>query len=538
MADQPIAVPVVRQRHRAVRGSANACAARLAQHERREAAPVEEQDRLLAGGERLARAPCAAAPDSIASPSGDARSQVDDLDVGHRPRRRRARSARAGRSRPSLGRARRSRGDGVAEPSTHDRAGALRAHQRDVAPVVAHALLLLERAVVLLVDDDRRRGRRAARTPPSARRRAIRDLAAAQPRPRRRAAPRRERPQCRTATRSPNRARNRAASCGVSEISGTSTSARLPARERRGDRAQVDLGLAAAGHAVQQERRVARSLRAPARWPRAPRACAVGQRRRRRRARVRASANGSRASSRVSRRTSPASTSARTRSPARASGPRAAPTSAIAPAAAMRVDRPRRASGAPERLRGAPLVERRASARSRRCARRASSTASSIVTRPRSTSARKRLGAGDRHRAGAWPSPRSDGAEQRARFAVELRQRQRLERAPTAPPPRALPSSVSASVRLRRAAPPGRQQQRACTSPGGASSSRRSTPPAPPGRADGAGASTTLDERLRRRAPASGGSSRHAPRPRPCARRTAPTRARRREPRASAGGTR
>src|SRR5262249_61157908 len=34
------------------------------------------------------------------------------------------------------------------------RAGALRAHDRDVAGVVARALLLLVRAVVLLVDDD------------------------------------------------------------------------------------------------------------------------------------------------------------------------------------------------------------------------------------------------------------------------------------------------------------------------------------------------------------------------------------------------
>ena len=138
-------------------------------------------------------------------------------------------------------------------------AGALRAHERHVARVVAHALVLLERAVVLLVDDDHAEVRRAARTPPSARRprSAPRRAAAATTR---RAAPARVSPQCRTATWSPKRARNRAASCGVSAISGTSTSAVLPDGARLGDHAQVDLGLAAAGDAVQQERRELRRL--------------------------------------------------------------------------------------------------------------------------------------------------------------------------------------------------------------------------------------------------------------------------------------
>ena len=53
------------------------------------------------------------------------------------------------------------------------------------------------------------------------------------------------------------RAAKRATSCGVSEISGTSTSACSPRATTCGDRAQVDLGLAAAGHAVQHERRIA-----------------------------------------------------------------------------------------------------------------------------------------------------------------------------------------------------------------------------------------------------------------------------------------
>ena len=44
--------------------------------------------------------------------------------------------------------------------------------------------------------------------------------------------------------------------CGVSEISGTSTIAVLPARERGADRLQINFGFAAAGHAVEQDRRM------------------------------------------------------------------------------------------------------------------------------------------------------------------------------------------------------------------------------------------------------------------------------------------
>jgi hypothetical protein len=47
----------------------------------------------------------------------------------------------------------------VAEPSTTS-APACRAHDRDVAPVIARALLLLVRAVVLLVHDDQAEVRR------------------------------------------------------------------------------------------------------------------------------------------------------------------------------------------------------------------------------------------------------------------------------------------------------------------------------------------------------------------------------------------
>ena len=51
------------------------------------------------------------------------------------------------------------------------------------------------------------------------------------------------------------RSAKRASSCGVRLISGTSTSACRPAASARAGGAQVDLGLAAAGDAVQQHRR-------------------------------------------------------------------------------------------------------------------------------------------------------------------------------------------------------------------------------------------------------------------------------------------
>ena len=93
----------------------------------------------------------------------------------------------------------------------------------------------------------------------------------------------------------------------MSAISGTSTSAPRFARCARGDRAQVDLGLARAGDAVEQERRRAR------RASRAPRRSRVDRRRllrlgelgRRRRARAASAKNGSRGASRSSMRDEP-----------------------------------------------------------------------------------------------------------------------------------------------------------------------------------------------------------------------------------------
>ena len=98
------------------------------------------------------------------------------------------------------------------------------------------------------------RGRRSARRPPSAARRRSaprRRAAGATRRGARRlrgasAAPRRE---------SPKRATKRETACGVSPISGTSDDRPAAALERRLDGGEVDLGLARAGDAVQEQLR-------------------------------------------------------------------------------------------------------------------------------------------------------------------------------------------------------------------------------------------------------------------------------------------
>ncbi len=71
---------------------------------------------------------------------------------------------------------------------------------------------------------------------------------------------------CSTATSSPNRARKRPTVCGVSEISGTSTIDAAAGLEHFLDSAQVDLGLARSGHAVDQDG-AAPASQARRRWP-------------------------------------------------------------------------------------------------------------------------------------------------------------------------------------------------------------------------------------------------------------------------------
>ena len=210
----------------------------------RPAAPVEQHDRLLAARAGPPRAPRACA-------GGAARRRraiVDDLD-----RRQRApvhalgqlealvaqpgsRGA-ASRCRPAAPRPRPRRA--ARPPRARRSAGRPPACRRSRAPRRRRS----------------GRGRRTARTPPSAgrRRRAPRRGAAATTR---RSARRAESCECRIATRVAEALpRSAPAVCGVSAISGTSTIAERPRSSARGDRAQVDLGLAAAGHAVQQQRR-------------------------------------------------------------------------------------------------------------------------------------------------------------------------------------------------------------------------------------------------------------------------------------------
>ena len=102
----------------------------------------------------------------------------------------------------------------------------------------------------------RRRSARAARSarrrPSAARRRRARCRRAGGST--RRGARRRESLECSTATVSPKRSTKRLTICGVSAISGTSTMTPRSLRERRRGGAQVDLGLARARDAVQQQR--------------------------------------------------------------------------------------------------------------------------------------------------------------------------------------------------------------------------------------------------------------------------------------------
>ena len=138
----------------------------------------------------------------------------------------------------------------------HDRnAEPLRAHDRQVARGVAEAFLLLERAVVLLVDDDQARPRERAEHSGA---RADDDAGAALAG----TAPRRQ-PFAVAQVRVQHRQRRveaRAKACDQLRRErdlGHEHQRLLAARDDGGDRAQIDLGLAAAGHAIQQMRREA-----------------------------------------------------------------------------------------------------------------------------------------------------------------------------------------------------------------------------------------------------------------------------------------
>ena len=132
-----------------------------------------------------------------------------------------------------------------------DRARALRAHDRQIAPVVADALLLLERRVVLLVDDDdAQRAHRREHGRARAQRDA--DLARPQAPPGRQPLARRQRAvQHRdvVAEAGPEARRQLRRQRDL----GHQHQRAPPRRARRRDDAQVDLGLARAGDPLKQE---------------------------------------------------------------------------------------------------------------------------------------------------------------------------------------------------------------------------------------------------------------------------------------------
>ena len=164
MAQQAAAQPVADQPGAAVR-AAQAMAAGAAQGERGEAAPVEEQQSLLAGRERRPRAPPAGrAPASRRAAAGRAAGRpAPTAGIAAPPWRAGSSSARpaaaapaADPSHPPGGLERRRRRD-------QDRRAALEARPRDrhLAAVIGDPVLLLEARVVLLVDHDQpERGKR------------------------------------------------------------------------------------------------------------------------------------------------------------------------------------------------------------------------------------------------------------------------------------------------------------------------------------------------------------------------------------------
>ena len=212
--------------------------ARAAGQEVRPAAAVEQDDRLA----RRRRAPRA-----CRGCSARRASRMSTISTGGSARAVDARAAGAGaRSAWTLS------GRGVALPATSTAPACARAPLGDAPRVVARVALVLVGRVVLLVDDDQaepldRREDRRARPDADAR------LARAQPRPLVVALARARawsagRRRCRRSAST-----KRDTICGVSAISGTSTITPRPCASAARGRPQVDLGLARAGDAVQQQ---------------------------------------------------------------------------------------------------------------------------------------------------------------------------------------------------------------------------------------------------------------------------------------------
>ena len=296
--------------------------------------------------------------------------------------------------------------------------------------MVAEAVLALVRGVVLLVDHDQAEVARSARTARSARRP--------------RSAPRRARSRSHCASRS----------LGVSPLCSTASAVaeaaaqprqdlvrerdlgheheRLPAlRERRRDRAQVDLRLAAAGDAVEQEGLgAARATAAPISVSARPAARASARRRR-----VSVSSALASATSRCSSATRPRRTSARR--PSEAPGTRAASAAvAASPSAASSAQQRGLARRAGER--GAPRVSASTPGREPRHAH---------AGRPR---ARAALDQRARDQALALERGEQGGRSRSCRRASVARAERARRRAPRARPragPRAAPRATASRPR-------------------------------------------------------------------------------------------
>ena len=288
---------VQHERDVAVRALPGAAAGRAGE-EVRPAAAVEQHDRLARVDERLGASRVQRAAHA---------AHVEDLDGGHRRAVDALRAARSGAARSQVSAPRRR-----AAGDEHRARGRPRARSATCAGVVARVALVLVGGVVLLVDDDQpevvdRREHGRARPDADPR------LAAAQAQPLVVALARR-----RARSAAPRRCRRSAPGsaptiCGVSAISGHEhdhACGRRASVARRG--AQVDLGLARAGDAVQQQPLAGRGARdrrpATARWS------AVSSRRlaRRRARRPRcARARGARRAARSSRVRDPRAAAAR-----------------------------------------------------------------------------------------------------------------------------------------------------------------------------------------------------------------------------------
>ncbi len=196
-------------------------------------------------------APSASDSGAESRPSGTGRmaAQIDDRHLRQRPRRRPLgeRQTREPPARDVVRALQRRRG----RPEDRQRAGLLRAHHRQIAPVVADAFLLLERGIVLLVDDHHaERPHRREHRRPRAERDA--DLAGAQTPPGRQPLARRQpavqhRHVLAEARPKPRRQLRRQRDLGHQHQGA------LPGRARRRDDPQVDLRLPRAGHAVQEK---------------------------------------------------------------------------------------------------------------------------------------------------------------------------------------------------------------------------------------------------------------------------------------------